>query len=262
MPANAAMSRLLQPVRPSGEDPSKRRRAVALLDLDPDLARDMDPERAAAARAGAVAAVETLPPGEWPHRTLDLIEPQGALGLFVIDGLMAREVSVAGASFTELIGEGEILRPWEAGEPGNTGAQATWNVMEPTRLALLDRGFVARAGRWPELSAALVGRAVRRSRALSIQLAICNLPRVEARLLLLMWHLADRWGRVTRDGIVLPLGLTHRTLASLVGARRPTVTTALKQLTAHQRISRRPDGSWVLHGERPEELGALYAAIG
>jgi hypothetical protein len=223
----------------------------------------MDPERAAAARTGAVAALETLQPGEWAHDKLDLIEPLGALGLLVIDGMMAREVNVAGAPFTELIGEGEILRPWEwASDLPLESARVTWNVMETTRVAVLDRGFVARAARWPELTTALVARAVKRSRGLAVQLAICNLPRVEARLLLLMWHLADRWGRVTTDGVVLPLGLTHRTLACLVGARRPTVTTALKQLTAHRRLSRRADGSWVLHGERPNELGQMYATLG
>jgi hypothetical protein len=275
MRSNLAMKRVLHPVGPGNgaghgaghgaEDPAgtRRRRAVAVLELDPDLAREMDPERAAAARSAAVAAIETVPPGEWPAETLNFIEPYGALGLLLIDGLMAREVHVAGASFTELIGEGEILRPWENGTdtPAQT-ARVVWNVMEPTRIALLDRGFVARVARWPEISVALVGRAVRRSRALSVQLAICNMPRVESRLLLLLWHLADRWGRVTTDGVVLPLGLTHRTLACLVGARRPTVTTALKQLSGRRRLSRRADGSWVLHGERPDELGQLYATIG
>ena len=240
----------------------RRRRAIAVLELDPDLAREIDPERSAAATSAAVAAVETLAPGEWPFDTLDFIEPYGALGLLVIDGLMTRDVSVFGASFTELIGEGEILRPWDTGVDMPSESKVTWNVMEQTRVALLDRAFVMRAARWPEIAAALVARAVKRSRALTVQLAICNLPRVETRLLLLMWHLADRWGRVSTNGVVLPLGLTHRTLACLVGARRPTVTTALKQLSSHERVSRRPDGSWVLHGERPPELGQLYATLG
>jgi hypothetical protein len=37
-----------------------RRRAIAILDVDPDLAVDMTADRAMAARAHAIAAVETL----------------------------------------------------------------------------------------------------------------------------------------------------------------------------------------------------------
>jgi CRP/FNR family transcriptional regulator, cyclic AMP receptor protein len=239
-----------------------RRRAVAILDVDPDLARDMDAERAAAARSHAIAAIETLAPGEWPAEALDIIEPRGALGLLVVDGLISRDVTLGSSSFTELIGEGEILRPWDTGiELATETPAVTWNVLVTARIAILDGRFVARTARWPELTTALVARAIKRSRALAVQLAICNLQRVETRLLLLMWHLAERWGKVSVDGIVLPLGLTHRMLASLVGARRPTVTTALKELTAQGKVTRREDGMWVLHGEPPVELGQMYATL-
>jgi hypothetical protein len=63
--------------------------------------------------------------------------------------------------------------------------------------------------------------------------------------------LADRWGRVERDGsVVVPLPLTHRLLAGIVGSQRPTVTTALSRLAERRRVSRRDDG-WVLHGAPP-----------
>ena len=207
---------------------------MAILDVDPDLARDMDAERAAAARSHAIAAIETLAPGEWPAEALDIIEPR----------------------------EGEILRPWDTGIELVTETPAvTWNVLVTARIAILDGRFVARTARWPELTTAVVARAIKRSRALAVQLAICNLQRVETRLVLLMWHLAERWGKVSPDGIVLPLGLTHRMLASLVGARRPTVTTALKELTAQNKVTRREDGMWVLRGEPPAELGQMYATL-
>jgi predicted GNAT family acetyltransferase len=32
-------------------------------------------------------------------------------------------------------------------------------------------------------------------------MAIAHYPRIDRRLLMLMWHLADRWGRVTPNGI-------------------------------------------------------------
>jgi hypothetical protein len=69
----------------------------------------------------------------------------------------------------------------------------------------------------------------------------------------LFWHLADRWGKVTKDGIVIPLKLTHQVLGRIVGAQRPSVTTALKTLTDRGALNRAPDGTWVLHGEPPDE---------
>ena len=57
--------------------------------------------------------------------------------------------------------------------------------------------------------------------------AIAHLTRVDDRLLALLWCLAERWGRVVPDGVLVSLRLSHRTLAGMVGARRPSVTTAL-----------------------------------
>jgi hypothetical protein len=68
----------------------------------------------------------------------------------------------------------------------------------------------------------------------------------------LFWHLAERWGRVTGDGVIVPLALTHRILGQLVGARRPTVSTALSELAERGELVRRPDGSWLLRGDPPD----------
>ena len=43
--------------------------------------------------------------------------------------------------------------------------------------------------------------------------------------------------------------LSHRMLGQLVGARRPTLSTALGELVAKGELSRRPDGTWLLTGE-------------
>jgi hypothetical protein len=92
-------------------------------------------------------------------------------------------------------------------------------------------------------------RHVRRVRSLAFQRAIAQLPRVDDRMLVLLWALAERWGRVSPDGVRVPVGLPHRMLATLVGARRPSVTTALtgwraRARRAHRRrlaAARRPD---------------------
>jgi hypothetical protein len=45
----------------------------------------------------------------------------------------------------------------------------------------------------------------------------------------------------------------------MVGARRPSVTTALGQLIAREEIERRPDGGWLLRGSPPEPRSAVDA---
>jgi hypothetical protein len=75
---------------------------------------------------------------------------------------------------------------------------------------------------------------------------------VDRRLKALFWHLAERWGRVSGDGVIVPLALTHRILGQLVGARRPTVSTALSELAERGELVRRPDGSWLLRGDPPD----------
>jgi len=59
---------------------------------------------------------------------------------------------------------------------------------------------------------------------------ILSQPRLEVRLVLLLWHFAARWGRVEPAGIRLCLPLTHRLLGHLVAAERPSVSHALKRL--------------------------------
>jgi CRP/FNR family transcriptional regulator, cyclic AMP receptor protein len=100
--------------------------------------------------------------------------------------------------------------------------------------------------------ASLMERAIRRARVTSDALAVAQVPRVEDRLLILFWHLADRFGRVTPDGVVLPLRLSHEMLAALIGAQRPTVTAALAPLVERGLVQRRADRQWLLTGDAPE----------
>jgi CRP-like cAMP-binding protein len=92
-------------------------------------------------------------------------------------------------------------------------------------------------------------------------MAIVHQARVDVRLHMLLWHLAARWGRVRSDGTVLRLRLTHALLADLVAARRPTVTTALSELSRRGLI--KTDGeTWVLSGDAPDELLAFAREAG
>jgi CRP/FNR family transcriptional regulator, cyclic AMP receptor protein len=123
---------------------------------------------------------------------------------------------------------------------------------------VLDEACTERLARYPQLIGRLVGRALERSRNLTVNMAIVHQARVDVRLHMLFWHLAARWGRVGSDGVSLPLRLTHSVLADLVAARRPTVTSALSELARHGLV-RAVDGGWLLSGDPPGELLELAA---
>ena len=168
----------------------------------------------------------------------------------IIDGLMVRELAVAGARSIELLNFGDLLRPWL--EDAASFVDARWRVVEPVSIAELDPPMAALAGRWPPLMSALMDRGMRRSRSLAVSAALENIRGIDRRLWVLLWHLAERWGKREPDGsVLLPLRLTHETLAILVGARRPTVTGALAALDEKGQVERVPRSGWRLRGDPP-----------
>jgi CRP/FNR family cyclic AMP-dependent transcriptional regulator len=233
-----------------------------VLEEDPDLHdRVPDPERPRAV-LDAVAPVKTLDLGVWDEPDSPNTQHDG-FGLLVLEGMIARRVTLGRFDCTELLGQGDLLRPWSFATAGSASvpSKVTWNVVEPVRLAELDRRFALSVSPWPEVAADLMDRIIQRSRWLAFQLAVCHVVRVDTRLLLMMWHFADRWGRMTRDGARISLPVTHSVLASVVGARRPSVTTALGRLQEQGLIERLPDGAWLLHGSPPEDYARLEAEI-
>lgn len=104
-----------------------------------------------------------------------------------------------------------------------------------------------------------MARALRRSRALAVNMAIVHQPKVETRIHMLLWHLADRWGTVGPGGVHVPVRLTHAMLADLVAAQRPTVTAALGALEEAGLIGR-GRGGWLLLGSQPVELAQVARA--
>jgi CRP/FNR family cyclic AMP-dependent transcriptional regulator len=91
---------------------------------------------------------------------------------------------------------------------------------------------------------------------------IAHLPRAEHRVLLQLWHLADRWGGVTPEGTVLPLALTHDLLGQLTAARRPTVTLAVSALESEGYVRRLDDGAWLLMAAAEPKVQAIAHAGG
>jgi CRP/FNR family transcriptional regulator, cyclic AMP receptor protein len=232
---------------------STERRAVGirLLEAQPDLAEGLSPENEADARRHVVAVLEDVPAGSWEPTAGYALDP-AFIGLLMIEGTLSRDIELGGRRCSELLGPGDLLRPWDydEGDTASVPTESAWTVLEPARFAVLDGRFARVACRYPELVAKLIGRTLRRSRWLSILLTISSMPRVDARVQALFWHLADRWGRVTLDGVVIPVRLTHEMIGRLVGAHRPSVTTALSELGRTGRIARTPQG-WLLRGDPP-----------
>jgi CRP/FNR family transcriptional regulator, cyclic AMP receptor protein len=226
--------------------------SIRLLEIDPELGALLSQERRAEAEQELVVRTHQIAVGPWD---VSRLEGAGAdhLGLLVLDGVLSRELVVADHVSAELLGPGDVVRPWQS----TTGAgllpvEAVWSILSTVTLAVLDRRFAAEAARYPEVTAALFDRLGERSLRLATTQAISQLTRVDRRLKALFWHLAERWGRVSGDGVVVPLALTHRILGQLVGARRPTVSTALSELAERAELVRREDGSWLLRGDPPD----------
>lgn len=227
---------------------------ISIVDADPDLADLLTPRERERARREALAQVKRLTPGDWDSRAA-LVPDVHHRGFLIIDGLISRRVQVLGRTCVELLGTADVLRPWRWDPDGShVQAEVAWAVLEPTQMAVLDHGLVARMNRWPELGVELFARGTRRAHSLAVALAIAHHQRVADRLLLTLWHLGERWGRVRPEGIAVPLPLPHQRLADLVGAHRPSVTTAMGGLVRGGAVSRDDDGVWVLHGSPPEEL--------
>jgi DNA-binding transcriptional ArsR family regulator len=224
-------------------------KAVRLLDADRDLARRLG-TNASEARAAAIAGAVALPRGRW-NPAIAAKRIRGGFGLLVLRGLLMRDLEGSEALGAELLAEGDLLGPDDGTEERLLGLQPQWEVLEPARLLVLDHNFAQRIAAFPALGSALVDRAHERARRTAIALALSHLPRVEDRLHRLLWHLADRRGRVSSDGIVLSLPLTQEQLGRLVGARRPTVSLALRSLRERGLVRRGQADEWILSHEPP-----------
>ncbi|HVL95961.1 MAG TPA: Crp/Fnr family transcriptional regulator [Solirubrobacteraceae bacterium] len=213
---------------------------IRILIEDPDLAAGIPAaERVQAARAVVTRGLQ-LDPGPWAPADGDRGVP-----LLLLSGFVSRDVLLAGRRSTQIYGPGDVLEPAEDGAAG-VAHDVAWTVSTRATAAVLDERFLRAVRRWPSLAAAVSNRLLAQSARTAVHLAIAQLPRVEQRVLGILWHLADRWGRVTRDGVVVPLPLTHQALGRLVGAQRPTVSLALTELQQAGAVARTPDAGWLL----------------
>jgi CRP/FNR family cyclic AMP-dependent transcriptional regulator len=227
-------------------------RSVPLLEVDPGLARELDPEIARSIGPALRADIVHVHGRSWDPASVEL-GPEPRLGMLVIDGFMEREVRVAGRTAAELLGPGDLLRPWDVVDPVDASipVDAGWTILAPVRLALLDARATTAAFQTPELAMVLMSRTLNRARSLAALLAISQIRRLDDRTLTLLWHVADRFGRVRPDGVAVEVPLKHATVAKLLAATRPSVSSALADLAGRGEIERLQGGGWLLKGEPP-----------
>jgi DNA-binding transcriptional ArsR family regulator len=235
--------------------------AISLVDVDPDFAAAIaDPDRGRARRT-LVARLHHLPPGPVNLRALGL--PESTFALLVLRGAVLYEARAAAGRMVEFVLRGDLLLPHAPGPEHGLG-RASLTATDAVLLAGLDQRFVQTAAVWPGLMVAVQRRLSEQLHRIALHGAICQLPNAEQRLMAMLWHLADRIGIVTVDGIVLARPLSHQTLAVLIGARRPTVSLALRSLRERGHLRRRDDGSWLLprHLAGEESFDELIARLG
>lgn len=222
---------------------------TSVLSIDPDLAGQVPAHLRPAAERACVARTVRVARGAWDPRG-ERADP-GGYGLLVLAGHLVRRVGRGGRVGAELLGPGDLLRPWQLAPGEMPPFEPRWTTVTPVELAVLDADFARRAAPFPEIATQIVERAMQRSRHLANTIAIVHRPRVDERLHRLLWSYADRWGTVGTAGVTLELPLTHCTLAELAAARRPTVSTALGRLAAAGLVER-PGDAWVLRGGAPD----------
>jgi CRP-like cAMP-binding protein len=219
---------------------------IVLLEEDPELGEALSGEDVGRATRTLIAAGVSVSPGYWRP---PLERPDRAhLGYLLLGGVLLRELTVARSRSVEFLARGDLLRPWTELQPSFSAV--AFRVTQRLRLAVLDGDFASRLLRWPSVADILLDRALRRSRWLAGSAAISGMRGVDRKVLMLFWHLGERWGELSPDGVVLPLTLTHEVIATMIGSRRPTVTAALHRLASTGQLTRSGAG-WQIRGSPP-----------
>jgi CRP/FNR family transcriptional regulator, cyclic AMP receptor protein len=232
--------------------------AVSLLDLEPSVGDGLAPDDLPRARRALGVPVITLDPGPW--RPEALAAEFGEVGfVLVLAGVLARDHVLQDRTTTQLYGPGELLCT-HTNEPDCLPCRTTHAVEMPARIALLDERFMTATRLYPAAGRWVLAKLSAQADRVARQAAILGLPRVEDRVLATFWHLAEVWGRVRGDGVLLPVPLTHERIGRMTGAQRPTVSLALRALADDGDARRVADG-WLLRSGSEERLLGRSAEV-
>jgi len=214
-------------------------RSIAVFAHDPDLLDGLPAAAAEALTARVRTRALTMPAGEWA--TL----PPTHLGYLVVEGLAIRSTRLGHRPSLEVIGTGDLVEPWVEEPEATVPPAVCYRAETATVLAALDADFERVALRCGSVAGALIERVMLRARRLAAQNALSSVTPIERRVLLALWQLADRWGRVTPRGTLIPFQLSHRLIAEVVGATRPTVSSAVADLRRADLVER-VEAGWLV----------------
>lgn len=235
----------------------RRPDTVSLLDVEPDLGRGIESQDWEIACQATRATLSRVEPGECAWLA-GAGETGSIIGLVVTDGLVSREISLGDHVAFNLLAPGDVLLlPGAGSDELDLGGRVTLTALGPTELIVLSKRFIRAAARWPSLLTNLHRRLEAQHRRVAVQCLAAHMPRAEDRLLLTLWLLAQTCGRVTPEGIVLSLPLSHEALGRLAAARRSTTTLALRELETAGRIQRRADGELILGSAARQRIQEL-----
>jgi hypothetical protein len=92
--------------------------AISIVEADPDLADLLAADEVERARRQARTRMQTLSPGVWEAAAA--LEPAvHHRGFLIVDGLLSRTVDVLGRRCVELLGQGDVMRPWQWDDEGS-----------------------------------------------------------------------------------------------------------------------------------------------
>jgi hypothetical protein len=217
------------------------RERVPLLDARSELTRHLTPDEQAEL-VGVTLPVVRAGPGLLELE--ELLNDHKAFGATVVEGLVTGSLCVGEQTGIHLLGPGDVFPAEGELWPAWLG-NLEFRTATPVQLGLFGGELLMAIHRWPRIVQGLYASIGDQMHRLSAQLVICQLPRVEDRVLAMLWLLAESWGHVSTSGVRLPLALTHETVGGLVGARRPTVTLALRKLTDDGALVAQ-DSGWLL----------------
>jgi CRP/FNR family transcriptional regulator, cyclic AMP receptor protein len=165
--------------------------------------------------------------------------------MLILDGVLLSELHLRGEPTAQLLLAGETLDPLACADRVLSSDRMTWTALEDATLAVLGARFLAATQRLPQLTAALCRQQAAQINRGMRYAAMTKPPRVEQRIIALFCAVAEEHGRVVGDGVQVELPLTYECLGRLIGAKRPTVSLALKTL-AGDRLLTHKDKQWLL----------------